>query len=398
MRIGIISTIGDCSWAGSEEMWKLFATEALHRGHSVAATLQTPIAQSEELAEFRALGGVVFAYNPLNRYTSRAVRLGYSRFRRLKQWNPDIVCTSGHPALPISQWRSLQTAKRPHAVLEFSSYKGNADWFISGQAERDALRALYRSARRIICVSRDNAELLQRQLTSTLPITILPNPIRTRLERPLPWPADLEQMRFATVGRYETFSKCQDSVLQALATPEWKERNWRLDLFGSGSDERYIQDVIRYFGLEDRVRLCGYERDFTKIWMDHHLHILISRAEGLALALIESMFCGRPAVVTRTGGNHELLRDNKDGFVSAGERSGGHPRNVGASLEQSSAMAGNGRSRFPASQRVDTRGSISSFISDHLRFMVRCYRRNHISATRDVIEDRALSTSRPPSI
>jgi glycosyltransferase involved in cell wall biosynthesis len=126
-------------------------------------------------------------------------------------------------------------------------------------------------------------------------------------------------VRFATVGRYETFSKCQDSVIQALSTPEWKERNWRLDLFGNGSDERYIQDVIRYFGLEDRVKLCGYERGFMKIWMDHHIHILISRAEGLALALIESMFCGRPAVVTRTGGNHELVRDNTDGFVSPGE-------------------------------------------------------------------------------
>ena len=56
MKIGIISTVGGYSWAGSEEMWKLFATEALHRGHSVAVMVQTPIAQSEELAEFRALG------------------------------------------------------------------------------------------------------------------------------------------------------------------------------------------------------------------------------------------------------------------------------------------------------------------------------------------------------
>ena len=88
---------------------------------------------------------------------------------------------------------------------EFSSYKANADWFISGQPERDGLRALYRSARRIICVSRDNVKLLQRQLTSTLPITILSNPIRTRLEHPLPWPGDSEEVRFATVGRYETF-------------------------------------------------------------------------------------------------------------------------------------------------------------------------------------------------
>ena len=113
-------------------------------------------------------------------------------------------------------------------------------------------------------------------------------------------------------------------------TPEWKKRNWRLDLFGSGSDAKYIQDVIRYVGLEDRVTLCGFERDFLKIWTDHHLHILISRAEGLALALIESMFCGRPAVVTRTGGNHELLRDNEDGLVSAGE----HPEVIRETLER----------------------------------------------------------------
>jgi glycosyltransferase involved in cell wall biosynthesis len=318
MRIGVISTIGDCSWAGSEEMWKLFAIEALRRRHSVAAMLQTPIAQSHEVAEFRARGGVVFAYNPLNRYTSRCVRMGYTRFRPLKQWNPDILCISGHPALPYHN-RDLRGLLNAHRGPRVFIIQGNAEWFISGQAERDALRALYRSVRRIICVSRDNAELLQRQLTATLPITILPNPIRTRLERPLPWPAGTEQVRFATVGRYEVFSKCQDAVLQALAAPEWKERSWRLDLFGSGSDEQYIQDVIHYFGLEDRVALRGYERDFTKIWMDHHLHILISRAEGLALALIESRFCGRPAIVTHTGGNHELLRDGRDGFVSAGE-------------------------------------------------------------------------------
>jgi len=240
MRIGIISTVGDYSWAGSEEMWKLFATEALHRGHSVAAMLQAPIAQSEELAEFRALGGVVFAYNPLNRYTSRTVSRGlYSRFRRFKRWNADIVCTSGPPAAPYRD-RDLYRLSRAHTASRVFIIQGNAEWFITGQTERDALRALYRSARRIICVSRDNAELLQRQLTSTLPIAILPNPIRTRLEHPLPWPGDLEQVRFATVGRYEVGSKCQDRTLHALSTAEWKARNWRLDLFGSGPDETYI--------------------------------------------------------------------------------------------------------------------------------------------------------------
>src|SRR5206468_3573756 len=166
MRIGIISTVGDCSWAGSEEMWKLFATEALHRGHYVAAALQTPIAQSEELAEFRALGGVVFAYNPLNRYTSRTVSRGlYSRFRQLKRWHPELVCISGHPAIPYRD-RDIYRLLRAHRGGRVFIIQGNAEWFIIGQTERDALRELYCSARRVICVSRDNAELLQRQLTS----------------------------------------------------------------------------------------------------------------------------------------------------------------------------------------------------------------------------------------
>jgi L-malate glycosyltransferase len=319
MKIGIISTVGGYSWAGSEEMWKLFATEALHRGHSVAVMVQTPIAQSEELAEFRALGGVAFAYDPLNRITSRTVSRGlYSRFRPLKRWHPEILCTSGPPATPYRD-RDLYNLLRAYQGGRVFIIQGNAEWYITGQAERNALRALYRSARRIICVSRDNAELLQRQLTSTLPIAILPNPIRTRLEHPLPWPGDLEPLRFATVGRYEVGSKCQDRMLQAFSGSEWKDRPWRLDLFGSGPDETYLHNVIHYYGLQDRVALCGFERDFTKIWTDHHVHVLTSRAEGLALALIESMFCGRPAVVTRTGGNHELLRDELDGFVSPGD-------------------------------------------------------------------------------
>jgi glycosyltransferase involved in cell wall biosynthesis len=38
----------------------------------------------------------------------------------------------------------------------------------------------------------------------------------------------------------------------------------------------------------------------------------------MPLALIESMSCGRPALVTRAGGSAELIRDGVEGFVSPG--------------------------------------------------------------------------------
>ena len=42
------------------------------------------------------------------------------------------------------------------------------------------------------------------------------------------------------------------------------------------------------------------------------------------------MACGRPALVTRAGGNAELVRDGVDGFVSPGM----HPEVIRETLEQ----------------------------------------------------------------
>jgi len=44
--------------------------------------------------------------------------------------------------------------------------------------------------------------------------------------------------------------------------------------------------------------------------------VLPSRFEGLPLALVEAMWCGRPALVTAVAGNAELCLDNETGFVA----------------------------------------------------------------------------------
>ena len=321
MKIGIISTVGGYSWAGSEEMWKLFALEALRAGHSVAVAAQASIAQSEELAEIRRLGGVIFPYQPLNRLTLRLVTNNvYSRFRRMRYWKPDILCVSAGGPAEYCEQHDLMAFLTRNNIPQVYILQANGEGIVQNIQQRDALRRLYHNASRIICVSNSNAQLLERQLASVLPNTIiLPNPIRERLDRPLKWPDGLNgEVRFATVARFDIWCKCQDLTLEAFATSEWKDRNWQLNFFGSGPDELYIKDLIRHYGLESKVVIRGYERDFKKIWAGHHLHILNSRQEGLPLALIESMFCGRPAVITRVGGNHELVREGLDGFVCPG--------------------------------------------------------------------------------
>ena len=66
----------------------------------------------------------------------------------------------------------------------------------------------------------------------------------------------------------------------------------------------------------DQVHFRGHVANIKEVWEQNHLLVLPSRYEGLPLALVESMWCGRPAVVTEVAGNTEVCVDNVTGFVA----------------------------------------------------------------------------------
>ena len=54
-----------------------------------------------------------------------------------------------------------------------------------------------------------------------------------------------------------------------------------------------------------------------------------SRGEGLPLAILEAMICGRPTVATDVGGNCEILEDGVTGFIAEAAT----PRSFGKAME-----------------------------------------------------------------
>jgi len=90
------------------------------------------------------------------------------------------------------------------------------------------------------------------------------------------------------------------------------------------------------------------------IWSSCHLMVMPSRSEALPIALIESMVCGRPAVVTDVGGISEWVEDGRTGFIAEAAS----VKSFGAALErawmQSSALKTLGREAHGvALKRVD---------------------------------------------
>ena len=89
----------------------------------------------------------------------------------------------------------------------------------------------------------------------------------------------------------------------------------RFVLVGLGPLESEIRRRARELGLDGTVVFAGARGDAPRVAGACDLFTLPSVYEGLAIALIEAMALGRPAVVTRAGGLTEVVEHGKQGLV-----------------------------------------------------------------------------------
>src|SRR5262249_50599877 len=167
-------------------------------------------------------------------------------------------------------------------------------------------------------VSRANLQLAEKQIGCELPnAEIVRNPFNVDFNASPPWPANNNgEIRLACVARLDSPSKGQDILLEALAGPAWMKRGWHLKFYGDGKMRTVIERLIGRFNLGDRVTLAGYVSPVEQIWTENHALVIPSRREGLPLAIVEAMLCGRPVIATDVAGNSEILEDGVTGFLA----------------------------------------------------------------------------------
>jgi glycosyltransferase involved in cell wall biosynthesis len=175
----------------------------------------------------------------------------------------------------------------------------------------------YQAAKRVFCVSRHNLDLLENQLGVSLPrAEVVWNPFNVPTDPPPPWPSEESCLRMACVARLEPTAKGQDVLLKVLSQDQWRKRPVEINFYGSGPCEQSLRSLVNRLELKN-VHFRGQVADVAAIWKENHILVLPSRAEGLPLALVEAMWCGRPAIVTNSGGNAEVCIDGETGFVAA---------------------------------------------------------------------------------
>jgi glycosyltransferase involved in cell wall biosynthesis len=312
-------------WGGSEELWSQTASRLFADGITVAACIHGHQPLHDRMCELRGRGVKLWLrpewYSRRERLLRRFLSRGKSDLlfeaeKFLDTVKPELVVLSTGAHLPTIEWVELCQSKGvPFVTIGQANFEGW--WFDDTTAAR--YRRALPAALRCFFVSKANLRLVEKQIGGELfNAEVVRNPFNVDFNSSPPWPHvnDDIEIRFAYVGRLDPFTKGQDILLEALATPAWMNRRWRLTLYGNGRWKNGIEYLVQRFELERRVTLAGYVSRVEDIWAENHVLAMPSRLEGLPLAMVEAMLCGRPVVATDVAGHSEIVEDGVSGFLA----------------------------------------------------------------------------------
>ncbi len=86
-------------------------------------------------------------------------------------------------------------------------------------------------------------------------------------------------------------------------------------IVGDGPLMLDLKESIKARGLEKDIKLAGFRPDAARLVQIMDVFSLVSFSEGTSMALLEAMASGIPAIVTRVGGNPEIIKDKKSGWL-----------------------------------------------------------------------------------
>ena len=127
----------------------------------------------------------------------------------------------------------------------------------------------------------------------------------------------LKQSDFVMVYLAE-LSKRKNQLWLLAALRPLLEASTEVHLLLAGQDSLHgqIERYLARYCLAGHVHLLGYRNDVHQLLQIADLSVSSSKQEGLPVHLMEAMFAGLPIVTTRCRGTTELVKDNKNGFVT----------------------------------------------------------------------------------
>ncbi len=322
-KIAIINTNG-VSWGGCDPIWAEAANSAISNGHKVFISTVKFSKKPKEIIELENKGAKFFFRNNYKSIYTRIVNKIFRSvhindtlipiFRHVNNFKPDVVfinLAGGFEFVgDLAIFKLIIKSKVPIHLMVHNYLES----YIPDIKSLEILNLGFSIARNVFFTSQHQLDGISHKIMySKTNFKVIGNPISfepTIIEYP-----DDEITNFGLPGSLAAQRKGQDIVILLLGEQQWKNRKWRLNIYGSGPDERYLKMLVEYYDLKKYIIFHGHITNIKTVWEQNHIAILPSRQDSGPLTAVEAMACGRPVIGTNIGLMADLI-DNKSGFIS----------------------------------------------------------------------------------
>ena len=311
-------------WGGSEELWFQTALYAAGKGYRVGCAFYDWEEKSERKeALLRAGCRVYLLSNGGRRKQNLFMRLQYKWSKQqatrmvaslpFKEFDLTVVNLGGFE-IYTSLWKNLYH-RLPRYVLLFHNYS-EEDRLKKRQAAR-LHRWMDKAAGNFFAANRIR-QVLEQKLDTTIPrADVVINPVTVVPSgQPAPYPALKPPFVFVMLAALDVSRKAQDNLIKALASRKWKDRPWKLLLYGKGDDHEKLQALITRLDMADKVELKGHIDNVAAVLQTAHLVLQITHRDAMPLAVTEAMAMARPLVVSAVGDMPQWVRTGENGWIA----------------------------------------------------------------------------------
>ncbi len=116
-----------------------------------------------------------------------------------------------------------------------------------------------------------------------------------------------------TAGRLQT-DKRTDWVIEAVTAARKVIPDLTLDIYGEGSDEGKLRELIDRLGCSSYVRLCGFQK-LDEVYQQYEAYVSASLGETFGITLLEAVGSGLPIVAFDLPyGMQVFVEEGKNGY------------------------------------------------------------------------------------
>jgi teichuronic acid biosynthesis glycosyltransferase TuaC len=219
----------------------------------------------------------------------------------------------GHAAALISRRLNIPFVITVHGLDVFNTCARDG---ISAAWRRDVSRAVYGSARTVICISRKVQEFLNAGMPVEPQTVIVPNGVNADCFSPSPAQSENVTPQILVVGSLLP-SKGHELVLRALKTLQSSLPLIQCSIIGEGPYRSQFEELVKELDLERQVRFLGRKSraEVAEAMRHCSIFVLPSRNEALGCVYLEAMSCARPAIACTGQGIDEMIEHGRNGWL-----------------------------------------------------------------------------------